>query len=95
MGNYEIKDPQALLEQAGNVAQIAQNILRVQEDLNGYCQQISNAWQSDTQDKESYLSGIQTNLAKTETLVSALMSLSRNLTTYATKEIQTKNSTTI
>lgn len=95
MGNYEIRDPQALLEQAGNVAQIAQNILRVQEDLNSYCSQISNAWQSDTQDKESYLSGIQTNLAKTETLVSALMSLSRNLTTYATKEIQTKNNTTI
>lgn len=92
MGEINVKDPNALLEQAGNLGQLAQNILRVQEDLNGYCQQISNAWQSDTVDKESYLKTLQTNLTKMSTLVSALRALSNNLTSYAQKEIQNMNS---
>lgn len=92
MGEYNVKDPQALLDQAGNVAQIAQNILRVQEELNGYCNQISNAWQSDTVDKESYLKVLQSNLAKVETLTAALRALSNNLTAYAQQEIQNMNS---
>lgn len=91
-GEYIVNSPSDLLEQSGNVAQLAQNILRVKEELYGYCTQISNAWQSDTQDKESYLGTLQTNLSKIETLVSALMSLSNNLTTYAQRQISNKNS---
>lgn len=90
-GEYEVKNLADLLEQSGNVAQLAQNILRVKEELYGYCTQISNAWQSDTQDKESYLGTLQTNLTKIDTLVSALKSLSNNLTTYAQREINNQN----
>lgn len=92
MGEYNVKDPQALLEQAGNVAQLGQNILRVKEELTGYCSQISGAWQSDTVDKESYLKVLQENLVKVETLVAALRALSNNLTAYAQREIQNMNS---
>lgn len=92
MGEYKVKDPQALLDQAGNIAQIGQNILRVNEELAGYCNQISNAWQSDTVDKESYLKVLQQNLAKVETLVAALRALSNNLSAYAQREIQNMNS---
>lgn len=91
MGNYEVSDLQALLEQAGNVAQLGQNILRVNEELSGYCSQISNAWQSDTVDKESYLKVLQDNLVKIETLVAALRALSNNLTAYAQREIQNQS----
>lgn len=93
MGTYEVNNVQALLEQAGNIAQIGQNILRVNEELSGYCSQISNAWQSDTVDKESYLKVLQDNLVKIETLVAALRALSNNLTAYAQREIQNMNNT--
>ena len=92
MGEYKVKDPQALLDQAGNIAQMGQNILRINEELAGYCNQISNAWQSDTVDKESYLKVLQQNLAKVETLVAALRALSNNLSAYAQREIQNMNS---
>jgi len=92
MGEYKVKDPQALLDQAGNIAQINQNILRVKEELVGYCTQISSAWQSDTVDKESYLKILQENLAKVETLCAAVRALSNNLTAYAQREIQNMNS---
>lgn len=92
MGEYKVKDPQSLLDQAGNVAQIAQNILRVNEELSAYCNQISAAWQSDTADKESYLKVLQENLVKIETLCAALKALSNNLTAYAQQEIQNMNS---
>ncbi len=90
MGEYNVKDPQALLEQAGNLDQLGQNILRVNEDLTNYCQQIGSAWQSDTADKESYLSVLEENLRKIETLCSALRGLSYNLTYYAQQTIQTQ-----
>ena len=93
MEEYIVKDPQLLLEQAGNVYQLGQNILRIKEEINGYCQQIGNAWQSDTVDKESYLKNLQVNLSKMETLVAALRSLSNNLTAYAQREIKNMNNT--
>ena len=47
MDNFNIQDAQQLLSQAGNLAQVNQNILRVQEQLSQCCEQISSAWQSD------------------------------------------------
>jgi len=90
MGEYEINNPHALIEQAGNVYQLGQNTLRVQEELNSFCYQISSAWQSDTVDKETYLKTLQENLVKIETLVHALTALSNNLNAYAERAIANK-----
>ena len=84
--NIEIKDENALIEQAGNVAQLNNNILRVKEDLYESIQRISNSWTSDTVDKETYLKTIKTNLVKIETLGSALRALSNNLIVYANRQ---------
>lgn len=91
MDNFQINDANALLQQAGNLQQLSQNILRVKEDLNGCCGRISSAWQSDTVDKESYLRVLQENLQKVETLAAAIESLGRNLTDFAQNAIATAN----
>ena len=84
--NIDIKDANALIEQAGNVAQLNQNILRVQEDLIAAATRIRNAWTSDTVDKETYLKTIETNLTKIGTLGAALRALSNNLIVYANRQ---------
>lgn len=91
MDNFQINDANALLDQAGNLYQSSQNILRVQESLTGCCQRISSAWQSDTVDKESYLKVLQENLQKMETLAAAITSLGSNLTEFAQNAIATAN----
>ena len=91
MNNFNIQDAQQLLAQAGNLAQVNQNILRVQEQLTQCCDQISCAWQSDTEDKTSYLGNLQKNLGKLQTLTSAITSLSNKLTDFAQQSIKAAN----
>jgi len=91
MNNFDIQDAQLLLSQAGNLEQVNQNILRAQEQLTDCCNQISSAWQSDTEDKSSYLSNLQKNLQKLQTLTSAIHSLSAKLTVFAQNSINTAN----
>ena len=93
MGNIHINDADALIEQAGNVAQLNQNILRVQEDLLAAATRIRQAWASDTVDKETYLKTIETNLTKMATLASALRALSNNLIVYANRQKANAQST--
>ena len=80
--NFQMQG-ELLLQQAQNLAQINQNILRVKEDLTGCVGQISSAWQSDTVDKDSYLKKIEEELRKIETLTSALFALSNHLIALA------------
>ena len=82
----EIQDANMLIEQAGAVAQLNNNILRVQEDLTAATTKIRNAWSSDTADKDTYLKQIETNLTKIQTLCSALRALSNNLIVYANQQ---------
>ena len=89
--NFNIQDAQTLLTQAGNLAQVNQNILRVQEQLTDCCNQISQAWQSDTEDRISYLSNLEKNLAKMQTLCAAINSLSSKLTDFAEQSIRQAN----
>ena len=89
--NFEIRQAEHLLEQAQAIAQLNQNVLRVQEELTASCAEIRNAWQSDTVDKESYLQGIEKNMQKIGNLTSALFKLSNHLTAFAQKSIQTAN----
>lgn len=91
MNNFNIQDAQQLLTQAGNLAQVNQNILRVQEQLSDCCNQINSAWQSDTADKASYLGNLQKNLQKMQTLSAAITSLSNKLTDFAQQSIRTAN----
>lgn len=91
MNNFNIKDAQLLLTQAGDLAQVNQNVLRVQEQLTDCCNQISSAWQSDTEDKASYLGNLQKNLQKIQTLSAAITSLSNKLTDFAQQAIRTAN----
>lgn len=91
MNNFDIQDAQLLLSQAGNLEQANQNILRAQEQLSDCCSQISSAWQSNTEDKSSYLSTLQKNLEKLFTLTSAIHSLSGKLTSFAQQSINTAN----
>lgn len=93
MGNIHINDADALIEQAGNVAQLNQNVLRVQEDLSVAVGRIRNSWQSDTVDKETYLKTIETNLSKIGTLCAALKALSNNLIVYANQQKANAQST--
>lgn len=92
METINIKNPHLLLEQAGNLAQINQNILNLQEELVVATQQISNAWGSDTIDKESYLKEINEANEKIATLVTAISALSKNLQYYAQRQISNANS---
>ncbi len=91
MDNFEIQDAQRLLSQAGDLAQINQNIMRVKEQLDECIAQVNNAWQSDTQDRESYLSGIQKNIGKIDTLCAAIRSLSNKLNDFAEQSIRVSN----
>ena len=84
--NIYIKDADQLLEQSGNIAQLAQNILRVKEDLLSASNRVSNAWASDTVDKESYLKVLTEDLAKIDRLGAALRVLSNTLIVYAEKQ---------
>lgn len=89
--NYNIKNAQGLLSQAGSLAQINQNILRVQEQLTSCCKEVSNAWQSDTEDRASYLGNLEKNLVKIQRLCAAIEALSRKLTTFAEDSIRNAN----
>ncbi len=90
-GNFNIQDAQNLLSQAGNLAQINQNIFRAQEQLSDCCAQISQAWQSDTEDRNSYLGNLEKNLQKISTLCTAIKSLSNKLVDFAEESIAEKN----
>lgn len=81
--NYQINDINQLLEQIGNIKQIRQNLYYICADLNANINQIANAWQSDTVDKESYLSTIQKDLQNLETLGNAVNRLNSNLEIFA------------
>ena len=89
--NFEIQDAQRLLAESGELAQVNQNILRVQEQLNDCSSQIRGAWQSDTEDKESYLGNLDKNLQKIITLCGAVRSLSAKLNSFAEQSIRQAN----
>ena len=89
----DIENPDMLIEQAGAVAQLNNNILRVEEDLQVATSRIRNAWESDTADKDAYLQQIETNLTKIETLCAALRALSNNLIVYANQQKANAQST--
>jgi uncharacterized protein YukE len=91
MDNFEIQDAPLLLTQAGDLAQVNQNIARIREQLTDCCNQISNAWQSDTEDKASYLGNLQKNLTTVQQLCNAVGELSNKLTDFAQKSINTAN----
>ena len=86
--NIQINDVDALLEQAGDLSQLSSNISNVQGDLLAASTKISNAWASDTVDKETYLKSLNENLGKIATLTTALDGLSKSLTTYAEQQKQ-------
>lgn len=81
--NYQINDINLLLEQIGNIKQIRQNIFYLYLDLDANINQIANAWQSDTVDKESYLSTIRKDLQNLDTLCNAVSRLNSNLESFA------------
>lgn len=81
--NYQINDINLLLEQIGNIKQIRQNIFYLYSDLDANINQIANAWQSDTVDKESYLSTIRKDLQNLDTLCNAVSRLNSNLESFA------------
>lgn len=85
--NFYIVDANKLLNQAGSLAQMNTNIIRLKEQLSNYSNQISNAWQSETEDKESVLKSLNEDLKRIDTLNSALNSLSKKLSYFAQKSI--------
>ena len=87
-GVYHIQDYHSLLNQIGDLQQVGQDILRVKENLISQCQLISNAWTSNTTDKETYLRNIYNNLDKVEKLIAALNTLSNELNDYAKNSMQ-------
>ncbi len=91
MNDFNIRDAQRLLSQSGELSQTNQNIMRVKEQIEEYINQISNAWQSDTQDKEAYLSGIKSALGKMSTLTVAVNSLATKLNSFAEQSIRVAN----
>ncbi len=82
--NYQVNDINGLLEQISNLKQINQNIYYVCDDLKTYVNQIRDAWQSDTTDRESYLGSLQRDLQNISILVTAIVKLNSNLETFAT-----------
>ncbi len=80
-------DASKLLEQAGDLRQVAQNISYTCSDLKQYCNQIASSWKSNTEDRESYLRTLQNNLEDLATLVSATWLLADNLQVYAQNSI--------
>lgn len=91
MNNFEIQDAQRLLSQVGDLVQINQNITYLRGDLDTCINQINNAWQSDTADKESYMAGIQKNNEKIRQLNEAIFSLADKLQSFAEQSIRTAN----
>lgn len=91
MGDIKINDPQTLISQSENLLQYAQNILRIVEDLKGHASSIGNAWQSDTLDKETYLSAINSSLNKMETLAAVIRATGNKLIYYARQQIANAN----
>lgn len=91
MDNFEIQDAHRLLEQAGDLDQVNNNIRAAKENISSCCDQISGAWQSDTVDKDSYLKTIRDNIQKLDTLNSAIKSLGASLRDFATQAINTAN----
>lgn len=85
--DFHIVDATKLLNQAGSLSQINTNIMRLKEQISNHCTQISNAWQSETEDKESVLKSLKEDLKKIETLNFALSSLSSKLSYFAQKSI--------
>ena len=84
----EIKDADLLLEQAGDLAQMANNISSTSTDLSAANKKIAGAWASDTVDKDSYLKTLNDNITKIQTLVTAISGLSKVLTIYAERHKQ-------
>lgn len=91
MDNVHIKDAQSLINQVSNVNQIIENILRAKESITDISNEISNAWASNTIDKNSYLKKLNDNLTKMDTLISSMKSLSVHLQNYAYKQIKNYN----
>ncbi len=89
--NYQINDVDQLLEQVGNLRQTVQNILVIHEDLTSYVSQIRNAWQSDTEDRDSYLTTLEKDLTNLYNLNSAVDKLNANLESFALASKQIAN----
>jgi len=89
--NVNINDPYALINQAEAILQQTQNILRVVESLYGHSTTIASSWQSDTVDKESYLSSIDSSITKVKTLAGAMRATGNKLIAYARQQIANSN----
>ena len=85
---FEVSDAERLLEQVDRLEQVNNNMARAYEDLTDDCNQISNAWQSDASDRESYLSELQNNLGRLNELIKNINELARAFDIYARAAIE-------
>ena len=85
---FEVSDAQLLLEQVDRLEQVNNNIARSYEDLTADCNKISNAWQSNAADRESYLSELQNNLSRLNELIKNINELARAFDIYARAAIE-------
>ena len=92
-GMLDIETKRLLLEQVSELQQINQNIRSAIENLQACSSEISAAWNSDTEDKTSYLSSMDKNLEKASSLVQAVLSITNYLQTYAQRVIATESQT--
>jgi len=91
MNNYEIRDAQLLLDQVEQMTAVNKTIISLREQMEACIMQISNAWTSNTVDRDSYMSNINRNLVKLESWNTAVTTLAANLNSFANESIRIAN----
>ena len=88
---FEINDPNLLLQQADNMQQLMQSIFSAKGNILQQIQKVSQNWDSDTADRESYLGGINADIERLDNLCHAITKLVSVLRSYAYQAIKAAN----
>ena len=88
---FDINDPNLLLQQAGNLEQKRQSIYSAKSNLYEQLQKVSQNWDSDTIDQDTYLKGLNYDLSRIENLNGAISRLAAVLRNYANQAIKAAN----
>ena len=85
--NFDVQ-AQALLNESDEIQQTVNDIGRVIDQLRQNCTAISNAWDSDTSDRDSYLGTLERNLQRVANLCAAAQKLATQLRIFAENAIR-------
>jgi hypothetical protein len=88
---FSVDDAAQVLNYAGNLDQIRQNLQVAKENLEQLSSKLQNAWQDDSQTRQNYLDNLGVCTRNIERLMTAVYRFSLKITEFANDSIATQN----